>query len=156
MVRDLDAITRVTLEEIADFTPKDRPAMIISTDTYRDRFFMNWRIGRYYLPNQDFWIVYNDAAKKRAERIRRDAVLEVREIPPLRVPIFREGRILWLIEPDGPIYKQLASTQNLHGGKYVFYSDITKDSSMFRMDDFEIVPSLFGFLPQAARAASTP
>jgi len=156
MVRDFYSNARVTLEEIAEFTPKDRPMVIVSTDTYRDRFFMNWRIGRYYLPNQDFWIVYNDASKKRAERIRRDAVLEVREVPPLRVPIFREGRIIWLIEPDSAIYKQLASTENLHGGKYVFYSDITKDSSVFHLDDFEIVPSLFGFLPQAARAAATP
>ena len=37
------------------------------------------------------------------------------------------------------------------GGKYVFYSDITKDSPAFKVDEFEIVPSLFGFLPQAAR-----
>lgn len=156
MVRDLDTITRTTLEEIAEFTPKDRPVIIISTDTYHDRFFMNWRIGRYYLPNQDLWVLYNDINKKRAERIRRDAVLDVREPAPVRVPVFQEGRILWLVEPDSAIYKEIAAAQKLSGGKYVFYSDITKESSMFRIDDFEVVPSLFGFLPQAARATATP
>ena len=151
MVRDLDTITRITLNEIAEFTPKDRPTIIISTNSYVDQFFMNWRIGRYYLPNQDFWILYNDAKKKRAERIRRSALLELRETGPVRVPIFQEGRILWLIEPGSAIQKQLAATQSLRGGKYVFYSDITKDSPAFKVDEFEIVPSLFGFLPQAMR-----
>jgi len=152
MVRDLDAITRITLNEIAEFTPKDRPTIIISTNSYVDQFFMNWRIGRYYLPNRDFWILYNDTKKKRAERIRRSALLELRETEPVRVPIFQEGRVLWLIEPGSAIQKQLAAaTQSLKGGKYVFYSDITKDSPAFKVDEFEIVPSLFGFLPQAAR-----
>jgi hypothetical protein len=140
MVRDLDSITRITLEEIAEFTPKDRPSVIITTDTYVDRFFMNWRIGRYYLPNQDFWVLYNNLNKKRVERVRRDALLDVRETEPLRVPIFQEGRILWLIEPDSTIHKQLAASQKLMGGKFVFYSDVTKDSLPFRLDDFQIVP----------------
>jgi len=77
------------------------------------------------------------------ERVRRDALLDVRETEPLRVPIFQEGRILWLIEPDSAIHKQLASVQKLSGGNYVFYSDITKGSGPFRVDEFEIVPSLF-------------
>jgi len=156
MVRNMDSITRTTLQEIEEFTPKDRASMIISTDTYVDQFFMNWRIGRYYLPTQDFWILYNDLTKKRAERIHRDALLDLREVAPIRIPIFQEGRILWLIEPNSATYKQLASIQNLKGGKYVFYYDITKDTPAFKVDEFEIVPSLFGFLPQAARAAATP
>ena len=157
MVRDLDAITRTTLREIEDFTPKDRPVIIISTNTYVDQFFMNWRIGRYYLPTQDFWILYNDTKKKRIEHIRRDVLLEMKDTDPLRVAIFREGRILWLVEPDSAVYKQLASTQQLKGGKYVFYSDITGESPSITIDGFEIVPALFGFLPQQARTiAATP
>src|SRR5262245_32919217 len=123
---------------------------------YTQQLFINWRIGRYYLPNHDFWILYNDLRKKRAEHVRRDALLDMREMEPLRLPVFQEGRILWLIEPDSPIHKELASTQSLKGGKYVFYSDITKDSQSFKVDDFEIVPSLFSFLPQAARVNATP
>ncbi len=152
MVRNMDEVTRTTLEEIKQFMPKDRPAIIISTDHYTDHWFMNWRIGRYYVPDQDFWILYTNLSTKRAERIRRDSVMDVRERPPLRIPIFQEGRIIWVIEPDSAIHKQLAAVQHLIGGKYVFYSDITKDSPAFKLDDFEIVPSLLGFLPQAAPA----
>src|SRR4029077_6616299 len=74
-VRWLDDITRGTLNEIEEFTPKDRPSIIISTDTYVDQWFMNWRIGRYYRPKQDFVILYNNAPKKRLEHIRRDVLL---------------------------------------------------------------------------------
>jgi hypothetical protein len=146
-VRWLDDVSRVTLQEIDQFTPTDRPSIIISTDTYVDQWFMNWRIGRYYEPKQDFWILYNNANPKRAERIHREAQLDLRAHQPLRVPIFQEGRILWLIEPNSAIHKQLAASQQLMGGKYVFYSEITKDSPPFHLDDFEIVPSLFGFMP---------
>ena len=79
--------------------------------------------------------------------------MDLREWPPLRIPIFQEGRIIWLIEPNSAIHQQLATTQQLMGGKYIFYSDITKDSKPIKLDDFEIVPSLFGFLRQAASAA---
>ena len=155
-VRWLDDITRTTLKEIEEFTPKDRPSIIISTDAYAEQWFMNWRIGRYYVPKQDFWILYNNIAKKRAERIHRESQLDLREIPPLRVPVFQEGRIVWLIEPNSAIHKQLAASQPLMGGRYVFYSEITKDSPPFKLDEFDIVPSLFGFMPQARSAPSTP
>jgi hypothetical protein len=139
-VRWLDDMTRVTLKEIAEFTPKDRPAIIISTDGYVDRWFVNWRIGRYYLPRQDFWIVYNNSTPERVEHIRRDHVLETRGAPSLEIPIFREGRILWLVEPGSAFHKKVAAVQNLTGGKYVFYSDITRESSPFMIDDIRIIP----------------
>ena len=97
-VRWLDDITRTTLKEIDQFTPKDKPSIIITTDMYVEQWFMNWRIGRYYLPKRDFWILYNNIPQKRAERIHREASLEVRDKAPVRVPVFQEGRILWLIE----------------------------------------------------------
>jgi hypothetical protein len=133
-------MTRVTLKEIEAFTPKDRPAIIISTDGYVDRWFVNWRIGRYYLPKQDFWIVDNNSTPKRVERIRRDKVIEAHGTSPLEIPIFREGRILWLVEPGSAFHKQVAAVQNLSGGKYVFYSDITRESPSFMIDDVRIVP----------------
>jgi hypothetical protein len=140
--------------EIEEFTPKDRPSIIISTDSYVTQWFMNWRIGRYYLPMHEFWILYNNVKQKRVEHVRRDVLLDMKETAPLRVPIFRQGRILWLIEPDSAIHKQIAATQRLSGGKFVFYSDITSDSPSFMVDDFEIVPALFGFLPPQARSSN--
>ena len=152
-VRWLDDITRTTLKEIEEFTPSDRPSLIITTDTYVDQWFMNWRIGRYYLPKEDFWILY-DGEKRRVEHIRHNVLLEMRDSIPLRVPIFREGRILWLIEPDSAFHKQLANVQKLRGGKYVFYSDVTPDSPSFGIGEFEILPAPFGFLPNQTSAGS--
>ena len=145
-VRWLDDVTRTTLKEIEQFTPTDRPSVIITTDGYVNQWFMNWRIGRYYLPKQDFWVLY-EGEKRRVEHIRHDVLIEMRNSIPLRVPIFREGRVLWLVEPGSAFYRQLATVQKLRGGKYVFYSDITPDSPAFGIGEFEVFPTLFGFLP---------
>jgi hypothetical protein len=155
-VRWLDEITRTTLNEIEQFTPKDRPSIIVSTNTYVDQWFMNWRIGRYYLPTRELWVLYTDTKKKRVEHHRREVLLDMRDVFPLRVPIFREGRILWLIEPHSAIHNQIAATQKLSGGKYVFYSDITPESPPFMVDQFEIVPTLFGFIPPQAGSFGRP
>jgi hypothetical protein len=151
-VRWLDDVTRTTLNEIEQFTPKDRPSIIISTNTYVSQWFMNWRIGRYYLPAREIWILYNDAKAKRVERIRRDSLLEMRDSFPLRVPV-PGGRILWLIEPNSDIHRQVAAVQKLGGGNYVFYSDVTPESQSFKVGEFEIAPHLLGSaLPQASSA----
>jgi Dolichyl-phosphate-mannose-protein mannosyltransferase len=139
-IRGFDDMTKTTLQEIEEFTPKNRPSTVISTDSYVDRFFMNWRIGRYYLPDRDFWIFYNDSNPKRVEHIRRDKRLESRETSPLEIPVFREGRILWLIEPGSAFHKEIAANQTLNGGKRVFYSDITPGSPPFIIDGVKIIP----------------
>ncbi len=140
-VRFLDDVTRVTLKEIREFTPADRPSIVISTDMPYDQWFMQWQVGRYYLPGQDFWVLSSKMEKKSAEHIRRDQVIEAREGVPVKVSIFPQGRILWLIEPNGAFYKQLANVQKLGGGSYIFYSDITPASPPFSIDGFEFVPS---------------
>ncbi|HEY2383277.1 MAG TPA: hypothetical protein VGK48_19040 [Terriglobia bacterium] len=142
MVRTLDDVAGSSLKELRELTPADRPSMIVTTDANGEQWFLHWQIARYYLPDRDLWVLYNGGAKNRAERIRRDQTLEKREEgAPVKVPVFREGRILWLIEPQSAIYRQLASTQKLNGGRYVFYTDITADSPPIRIDDFEIVPA---------------
>jgi hypothetical protein len=141
MVRDLDSITRTTLQEIEKFTPTDRPSIIVTTNGYVDQFFMNWRIGRYYLPKEDFWILDNDERTRRVEHIRRDVLLDVSEAAPLRVPIFREGRILWVLEPGSAIQRELSAKQKVNEGKFVSYSDITRDSPAFILDGFEVAPA---------------
>jgi hypothetical protein len=138
-VRWLDDMTRITLKEIQTFTPKDRPAIVVTTDGYVDRWFVNWRIGRYYLPKQDFWVLYNNSLTKHVDHIRRDQVLEARG--SLEIPIFREGRILWLMEPGSAFHKEVAAVQKLTGGQYVFYSDITPQSPAFSVDGMKIVPT---------------
>jgi hypothetical protein len=153
MVRSLDEVTRISLKEIREFTAKDRPSVVITTDANGDQWFMHWQIARYYLPTQDFWVLYNGIANKRVEHIRRDVLMEMRNTSrPLTVPVLRECRILWVIEPQSAIYKQLAATQPLQGGKYVFYTDITPATQPFMIDEFQIVPALYGFLPPQVKS----
>jgi hypothetical protein len=148
MVRSLDETASLSLKEIREFTPVDRPSIIVTTDALGDQWFLHWQIARYYLPKQDLWVLYNGAPQKRAEHVRRDQVIEMRNRGvPLTIPVFREGRIIWVIEPQSAIYKQLAATQKLQGGRYIFYTDITVDSPPIRIDDFDIVPAPFGFQP---------
>jgi hypothetical protein len=155
-VRSLDEVTRITLKEIEEFRPKDRPSVIITTDMHSLQWFMNWRIGRYYLPNDDIWILYNNIPKTRIEHVRRDILIEMRNSIPFRIPVFREGRILWLVEPQSAILREISTKQKLNGGRYVFYSDITPDSPSFTLGEFEIVPALFGFIPPQARSFRQP
>ncbi|MBP1624142.1 MAG: hypothetical protein H6Q07_2162, partial [Acidobacteria bacterium] len=139
-VRHIDGVTRDGLSEIEKFTPSDRPSVIVTTDSYSQRWFMNWRIGRYYLPKRDFWVMEETRGKKRVLRIRRDKVLVNRSYP-LTIPVSREGRVLFLLEPDGPFYAELAKAVPLKGGTYVSYVDITPDSPVIQVDEFEIIPS---------------
>jgi len=140
-VKNMDEITKETLEEINAFTPADRPSTIITTESYQDRWFMNWRIGRYYLPNRDIWGLDNGAQGRRFGHIRRTTVLGYRDSPPFKIPVFRESRILFILEPNGRILRELAGSVKLSGARYVSYVDVARDSPSFTVDGFEIVPS---------------
>ena len=102
---------------------------------------MNWRIGRYYLPNRDIWGLDNGAQGRRFGHIRRTTVLGYRDSPPFKIPVFRESRILFILEPNGRILRELAGSVKLSGARYVSYVDVARDSPSFTVDGFEIVPS---------------
>jgi hypothetical protein len=127
-------VTRTTLKEIDQFTPKDRPSIIVTTDSYIDQWFMNWRIGRFYLPDRDFWVLLKSGDRTSAQRIRRDAVVESLENTPVTLPIKSGSRIIWLIEPQSEFYRKLSSLFKLSGGRYVFYTDTTGDSVSLTWD----------------------
>jgi hypothetical protein len=48
---------------------------------------------------------------------------------------------LWLLEADSAFHKKVAEVQKLSGGKLVFYSDITPESSSFMIEGVKIVPT---------------
>jgi len=137
-IRWLDDVTRTSLKEIEEFTPKDRPSMIITTDTYMNQWFMNWRIARYYLPKRDLWVLYSRDNTSGVQRIRRDAVIST-ENKSVQLPIVKNGRVLWLVEPGSEVLKQLSSVYKLNGGRFVFYTDITGDTPSIRLNGVEIV-----------------
>ena len=140
-IRWLDDVSGTTLRELQEFTSKDRPSIIITTDTYVDQWFMNWRIGRYYLPERDFWVLYSNGSTTGVQHIRRDKVIEKFESDSVELPIASNSRVLWLVEPQSDVFKQLDSVYKLNGGRYVFYTDIAGDSPSVRLKGVEIVPN---------------
>jgi hypothetical protein len=143
-IRNMDSITRVTLDEIQKFTPPDRPSIIVTTDTVEKEWFMNWRIGRYYLPKRDLWILAPGQANKQIAHVRRDKLLEYRASNAITIPVFRQGRILWVLEPNSPFAQALAGKTLLNRGRYVFYTDITPDSPPLVVDGYTFVPTKTG------------
>jgi hypothetical protein len=101
---------------------------------------MNWRIGRYYLPQRDFWVLYQKGKANGVQRIHRDAVMDKIESTSVKLPVFREGRILWLVEPQSEVHRQLEAVYRIAGGHYVFYTDIVADSPPITLKGVEIVP----------------
>jgi hypothetical protein len=140
-IRFLDDVSRTTLQEIERFTPKDRPSMIITTDTYVDDWFMNWRIARYYLSQRDFWVLFSRGSTNGVQRIRRDLVVDTIENDAVSLPVPKGGRVLWLVEPDSEVLKHLSSVYHLSGGRYVFYTDITNDTPSMTLKGVQIGPN---------------
>ena len=140
-VRWLDQTTAVGLKEAATFRAADRPTLIVSTDVHYQQWFTNWRIARYYLPDQEMWIVADQMMPPMAQRIQRDRYLETISGPLVRVPVPRGGRVLWLLEQNGPFHQALSKVKALSGGTQVFHTDIGADDLPFRVLNFEFVPT---------------
>jgi len=138
-IRWQDDVAAASLREIEEFTPKDRPSTIITTDKYEVQWFMNWRIARYYLPNREITVLYHIGTVPGWERIRRDAVLQKTEGVSLKLPLIQNGRVLWLIEPQSPVFRKLDAAYKLQGGPYVFYTDVTESVPAINLDGVEIV-----------------
>jgi hypothetical protein len=139
-IRYVDDVARITLTEIRDLTPENRPVVIITTDIHRVDWFLNWRIVRYYLPSCEIWAVDDQQAPGRAQHIIRDHVLESMSGDTVRVPVPRSGRILWLLETGAPFHRALAATQPIASGQRVAYMDVAADATPFRVLDYEFVP----------------
>ena len=140
-IRWLDQTTAVGLKELETFKAADRPTLIVSTDIHYQQWFTNWRIARYYLPDQEIWIVADQKMPRMAQRIQRDQYLETRTGALVTVPVPRGGRVLWLLEQNGPFHQALSKARALSGGTQVFYTDIAEDDPPFRVLDFEFVPT---------------
>ncbi len=141
-LRWLDDINKTTLKEIREFTPPDRPALIVTTDAHRQTWFMNWRIARYYLPDYDIWVVTDQKTPRVAYHVRRDKTLETAHAGSVApVPAPKGGRILWLLERDGPFHKALSQVKTLTSGSQIVYSDLSPTETTFRVLEFEFVPT---------------
>jgi 4-amino-4-deoxy-L-arabinose transferase-like glycosyltransferase len=136
-------IARTTMAELQKFTPPVVPAVVVSSDTTTVNWFTNWRIARYYAPALDFWALGDAVTPHFVHHARRDRVDAI-TAGNLQIPVPKGGRIIWLLERDGPFYKALQRVvPSLPGGTYVWYTDIAPDMSPFRIMDFEFVPTAF-------------
>jgi hypothetical protein len=141
-VRYMENTSRLALKEVRQFSPTDRPMVIVTSDDKTVNWFMNWRIARYYAPEVDMWVLHDLLSSPRVQHIRRDRVLETRDGPVPQVPIPRGGRVLWLLEPDGPFQRALkAAHPTLMGGAHISYFDVAREAESFRVMNFEFVPS---------------
>lgn len=101
---------------------------------------MNWRIARYYLPDNDIWVLADQKDPPMAQRLRRDKVIEVRTGRPVQIPVRCGGRILWLIEYDSSFYEELSGIWELGGGPQVLVTDVGSICPPFTVRGFEFVP----------------
>jgi len=141
-VRFLDATSRLTLKEMHEFTPADRPTTIVTSDLDLGTWFMNWRIARYYVPNYDIWVTNELQSPPSVLHIRRDRTLAANRGDSLQVPIPKGGRVIWLLEPGGPFQRKLKEMRpETPGGAYLSYTDIPTDAQPFKIMNFEFVPT---------------
>jgi 4-amino-4-deoxy-L-arabinose transferase-like glycosyltransferase len=142
MIRSMDQVASATLSEIQRFTPQDRPSLLISSDVHLQQWFLNWRILRYYQPNRDIWALADQANPKSALRVRRYASLQSVVGEPVRVPVPRGGRILWILDRTSPFYEQLCLARCTGGGQYVVYTDLSlEETAPFNVLGFEFIPA---------------
>jgi hypothetical protein len=140
-VRWLDDIHGSSLREIREFTPADRTVVIIGQDVVQQsNWFLNWRIARYYLPETD--IRTAAPQKKPAETMAvRGSISEIaRAGSPVDIPVPENCRILWLVEPGGPLHQALVAAGLARGGPHVFFTDIEPGRASFQVLDFRIAP----------------
>jgi hypothetical protein len=140
-LRYQDNTAQGTLSELRQFTLPDRPLVIVSNDAGVRDWFLNWRIARYYLPQNDIWVIGDLQQPHWIEHIRRNTGYESKTSTKLSVPIPPNARIIWLLEREGPFHLALKGTlPTLRGGNYLSYTDVDGGTLPFRVMDFEFVP----------------
>jgi 4-amino-4-deoxy-L-arabinose transferase-like glycosyltransferase len=149
-LRFMDATAGRTLEDLDRFAPGDRPAIIVTSDVYTANWFMNWRIARFYAPNYDIWVMKDLPDKPSVQRVRRNKTLDPTG-PATEIPVPRGGRILWLLERDGPFHRALLKAKpDLPGGSYLSYTDVDVQTQPFQVLGFDFIPTNYpanGFNP---------
>ncbi|HEX4998524.1 MAG TPA: glycosyltransferase family 39 protein [Terriglobia bacterium] len=139
----LDDINTTTMQELKQVTPgPERRWIIVSADDAdRKEWFMNWRILRYYAPKADIWVATD---QHQALRVLRDRIVESREAGEqglVDIPAPRGGRIIWLIENGGALYRALQGERRLEGGPRLPYTDIPENGEPFSAWKYRFVPT---------------
>lgn len=139
-VRSMDQVSFLTLKEIREQTPRDRPYITITTDIHSGQWIMNWRILRYYEGQRDIWVLTDQSSPPVSLLIRRYESIRSESGRPT-IPVPRGGRIVWVLDRTSPFYKELASTHVLAGGQYVFSMDTPANAAAFTVRGFKFAPN---------------
>jgi hypothetical protein len=142
-IRSMDAAAVNTLRELREFTPQDRPSVLITSDVHTQQWILNWRIVRYYEPKRVIWSISDNStqATKSALKVRRFDSLQSLVGKSVAIPVPVGGRVLFLLDPKGRFETELQRAVTLTRGQYISYVDLPPDAAPIRVDGFELTPS---------------
>ena len=132
----------MSLKEIEAFSTTRLPTIIVAQDTRQDGLerSLNWRVARYYLSEQDIWVVAEQENPQRVWVARRDQVSPPQTGFPVKIPVSAPARILWLMDRGGRFHQALEKAVPLHSGRKIFYTDILEDAGPIQVSNFQFVP----------------
>ena len=129
------------MKELREFTPADRPAVVIALNGTDTEFeFVNWRVVSYYMDQQPLWILSDNLPAGQFGRVRRAIGRNVQLQPGSTISLPRGGRVLWIMMPDGSFNRALKRVLPLHRGRYISYSDIRDGLEAFEIDGIRFQP----------------
>ena len=137
----LDQIHRTTVAEWRDLSAAGRPSVIVTTDESPRRWFMHWLMLRYYMPDTEIWVLAPERQPRQVLRTKGGRVLETRMGQTIEVPVPAAGRVLWIIESQGPFELALEERVLLDKRERISYTDLEPDAAPFEVNGFRFVPT---------------
>lgn len=138
-VRWVDQMAERAFEGVGDLTPADGRPMVIMWARDGEPV---WRKAAYYLPKLDVYSLEEKgdwaAPVGIAQHWRRDQRIASFTGPtPIRVPVPRRARLVWLISPA--VVEELNRSFPLHSAPPLYYTDLPDSPHSYRWGSFEVV-----------------
>lgn len=140
-IRWLDGIHGDSIKAVRALAAPDRKTVLVGQDAVQNaEWFLNWRIARYYFPDADIRMVATQKKPGETAVVHGSTTGFARSGSPVDIPVPFHSRIVWLVEPGGPLHVGLSAAGLIQGGPRVFYTDIDEGRAPFQVLDFRIVP----------------
>jgi 4-amino-4-deoxy-L-arabinose transferase-like glycosyltransferase len=139
-IRWLDDIHGGSLAEVEAHRSANPNHVIIAQDVQRREWFLNWRIARFYYPEEDIRVLADQKNPPEVFTVRGAEISESTASDPPEVIIQTPARILWLLGNDTELRRALSEAGKAHGGSRVLYTDIPAGSEPFLVMDLRITP----------------
>ena len=141
-IRYMDDATRNSLREVQEFSRSAHSDIVVVCEDVvpKNDWFMVWPIARYYLPEQDIWVISAQGGMGSARRIRRHLNSEILSGPDVLLRVPKPSRIIWLMERGGALHQELEKAASVKAGQQVFYTDVGSDAVEFQAQNFIFRP----------------